>query len=204
VGCPGLEPGIQGFSDRCSGCSWIAVITRGFRTANACCLWSLWVIWMCFVTIKCPNDHRLTVITYDLGRWWPCGIPSVWRSPTTRQPGGSPRRDRRVGRIALPPGWRVVALGGGRGDATPCLLGPTAAALMAGYPGGLPPGEGTVVETDSHETAACRRRLLVVGQRRISLLIVVASAETAPDCPDPEPVHGRRRRWCGADCKSVG
>jgi len=38
-----------------------------------------------------------------------CGIPSIWRSPTTRQPGGSPRRNRRVHHLALPPGWRVVA-----------------------------------------------------------------------------------------------
>jgi hypothetical protein len=39
-----------------------------------------------------------------------CGIPSIWRSPTTWQPGGSPRRNRRVRHLALPPGWRVVAL----------------------------------------------------------------------------------------------
>jgi hypothetical protein len=26
-----------------------------------------------------------------------CGIPSIWHSPTTRHPGGNPRRNRRVG-----------------------------------------------------------------------------------------------------------
>jgi hypothetical protein len=56
----------------------------------------------------------------DLARWEPCGIPSTWRSPTARRPGGSPRRDRQWPRVALPPGRRVVALGGGRRDATPC------------------------------------------------------------------------------------
>jgi hypothetical protein len=39
-----------------------------------------------------------------------CGIPSIWRSPTTRRPGGSPRWNRRMRRLALLPGWRVVAL----------------------------------------------------------------------------------------------
>jgi hypothetical protein len=39
-----------------------------------------------------------------------CGIPSIWRSPTTRQPGGSPHRNRCVRGLAPPPGWRVVAL----------------------------------------------------------------------------------------------
>jgi hypothetical protein len=30
---------------------------RGFAAANAYCLRSSSVIWTCFVTIKCPNDH---------------------------------------------------------------------------------------------------------------------------------------------------
>ena len=65
---------------------------------------------MCFVTVKCPNDHQLDVITDDLARWGSCGVPSTWRSPTTRQPGGSPQQNRCVRCPALPPGWRVVAL----------------------------------------------------------------------------------------------
>jgi hypothetical protein len=97
-----------------------------------------------FVTIKCPNDHRLTVIIDDLGRWRSCGIPSVWRSPTARQPGGSPRRDRYVPRVALSPGWRVVAPEGGRRDATPFPPRP-AAAVLAAIPEVCPPSEGTVV-----------------------------------------------------------
>ena len=42
-------------------------------------------------------------------RGW-CGIPSTWHRPTTRRPGGSPRRTRTVPRAALPLGCRVVAL----------------------------------------------------------------------------------------------
>lgn len=42
------------------------------------------------------------------------GIPSTWRSPTARRPGGSPRCNRQPGSAALPPGRRVVALRGGR------------------------------------------------------------------------------------------
>jgi hypothetical protein len=48
--------------------------------------------------------------TDDLARWEPCGISATWRSPTTRRPGDSPRRDRQRPRMALPPGRRVVAL----------------------------------------------------------------------------------------------
>ena len=74
-----------------------------------------------FVTIKCPNDHQLNEITDDHLRAGSRGASRrQWRSPTTRRPGGSPRRNRRVRRPALPPGWRVVAPWGGRGDATPC------------------------------------------------------------------------------------
>jgi hypothetical protein len=50
---------------------------------------SILAIWMCFVTVKCPNDQRFCVITDDLGRRVSCAILSVWRSPTTRQSGGS-------------------------------------------------------------------------------------------------------------------
>ena len=39
-----------------------------------------------------------------------CGIPSTWHRPTTRRPGGSPRRVVSLRRAALPPGRRVVAL----------------------------------------------------------------------------------------------
>jgi hypothetical protein len=71
----------------------------------------------------------------------------------------------------------------------PC---PAAAALVAGYPGGLPArrgvqslrltrssGQPNRTPDHSPENEADQRRSLVVGQRRISLLSVVASAETA-------------------------
>jgi hypothetical protein len=56
----------QGFSDRCSGCSWIAVITRGFRD----CKRLLFVVILGYLDMFCDhkvsNDHWLTVITDDL------------------------------------------------------------------------------------------------------------------------------------------
>jgi hypothetical protein len=103
---------------------------------------------MCFVTVKCPNDHQLSVITDHFRRCGSWGIPSAWRSPTARQPGGSPRRDRCVRRVALLPGWRVVALEGGRGDAHPAHLAQRQQFWWLAIPEVCPPGEGTVVEID--------------------------------------------------------
>jgi hypothetical protein len=39
----------------------------------------LLVVWVCLVTIKCPNDHQRNVITDDLARWELWGIPSTVR-----------------------------------------------------------------------------------------------------------------------------
>jgi hypothetical protein len=75
--------------------------------------------------------QRGDVITDDLARWGSCGIPSIWRSPTTRQPGGSPRPNRCVRRQALPPGCRVVALGEVDGMPHPAHPGSAAAVLVA-------------------------------------------------------------------------
>jgi hypothetical protein len=80
----------------------------------------------------------------DLARYGSCGIPSAWRSPTTRRPRGGPRRNRCVPRVALPLGRRVVALGGGRWDATPCPPRPAAGFLCPAIPEVCPPGEGMV------------------------------------------------------------
>jgi hypothetical protein len=94
----------------------VVVVVRGwhwlpvaFATANAHRLRSFSVIWTDFVTIKCPNDHQFNATIDDLAHWGLCGVPSTWHRPTTRQPGGSPRRNRSVRHPALPPGWRVVA-----------------------------------------------------------------------------------------------
>ncbi len=73
----------------------------------------------------------------------------MWHCPTTRQPGGSPRRNRHMRRAALPPGWRVVALEGGRGDAAPRPPdSPRHFFWWLAIPETCPPGEGTVVEID--------------------------------------------------------
>lgn len=50
--------------------------------------------------------------TDDLARWEPCGIPSAWRSPTARRPGGSPRRDRRQSSGSSVPGSSCGSPGG--------------------------------------------------------------------------------------------
>jgi hypothetical protein len=60
----------------------------------------------------------------DLARWGRCGIPSAWRSPTTRCPGGNNPPNRWPSLPGLPPGHRVVALEGGRRDATPISPSP--------------------------------------------------------------------------------
>lgn len=81
-----------------------------------------------------------TMLT-DPARWGSCGIPSIWRSPTARRSGGSPQCDQQRPRVALPPCRRVVALGGGRRDVTPCLPGP-GPRLWPAIPEICPPGEG--------------------------------------------------------------
>jgi hypothetical protein len=68
-----------------------------------------------------------TVGSTDLARWGSCGIPSAWRSPTTRRPRGRPRRNRCVHRVALPLGCCVVALGEAGGMPHPARPGPAAA-----------------------------------------------------------------------------
>ncbi len=88
------------------------------------------------------------MITNDLSRWRSWGIPSAWRSPTTRQPGGSPRRDRCIRHVALPPGWRVVALGEAEGMPHPTHPAQPQQFWWLAIPEVCPPGEGTVVETD--------------------------------------------------------
>jgi hypothetical protein len=151
-----------------------------------------------------PGDDPV----FDLARWGTCGLPSIWRSPTARRPGGSPRRNRRVRCLALPPGCRVVALRGGRWEATPCppglrrassgwprpsrrSAGPARARSLrstrsSGRPS-RPPDHGP-------ESTADQRTSFVVGQRCISLLSVVSSAETAHRRPrsrilNAESVH---------------
>jgi hypothetical protein len=67
-----------------------------------------------------PGSSRGGRIADDLARWGCVASRRPGASPTTRQPGGSPEHNRCVHLLALPPGCRVVALQGGRGDATPC------------------------------------------------------------------------------------
>jgi hypothetical protein len=80
----------------------------------------------------------------DLARCGSCGIPSAWRSPTTRWPSGSPRRNRCMRHVALPLGCRVVALGGGRRDATPCPPWPSRSDSCPAILEACLPGEGMV------------------------------------------------------------
>jgi len=68
--------------------------------------------------VRRPSDGP----SVDLAGWGLCGVPSAWWSPTARQLGGSPRWNRHVRCPALPPGWRVVALGEGEGTPHPVHL----------------------------------------------------------------------------------
>jgi hypothetical protein len=61
------------------------------------------------------SDHRSCMLGL-------CGIPSAWRSPTTRWPGGNVLLYRRPSLPCLPPGHRVVALGEVDGMPHPYLL----------------------------------------------------------------------------------
>jgi hypothetical protein len=83
----------------------------------------------------------------DLGRWGSCGIPSTWHSPTTRHPGGNLRQNRRVHRLALPPGCRVVALREVDGMPHPAHP-PSRSNFEAGIPEICPPGEGMGLQID--------------------------------------------------------
>src|SRR5205085_277502 len=77
-------------------------------------------------------SQRGSGITDDLVGCGSCGIPAAWRSPTTRRPRGSPRRNRCVRHVALPLGCRVVALGEAGGMPHPVRPGPAAAILVPG------------------------------------------------------------------------
>jgi hypothetical protein len=91
--------------------------------------------------------HPLQSVTIPARRGHPKpldkDIGASWRSPITRQRGGSPRRNRHVRRLALPPGWRVVALG-----STGChtlLIQPLPRQFSwLAIPETCPPGEGMV------------------------------------------------------------
>jgi hypothetical protein len=79
----------------------------------------------------------------DLARWEPCGIPSSWRSPTTRLPRGQhplPTAGRPC--QACPRGSRVVALGEVDGMTHPSHPTEPGVALVAAIPEICPPGEG--------------------------------------------------------------
>jgi hypothetical protein len=79
----------------------------------------------------------------DLARWDRWGIPSTWRSPTTRCPGGNIRCQPQAELARLAPGAARGSPRGGRRDAPP-LSAPTQPARVRGraIPEICPPGEG--------------------------------------------------------------
>ena len=113
-----LGPHNQGFSDRGCGCSWIVPITCGFATAMLANSSALRVV-TCVNGVSSgatrnnalaasPGFSLLFVVRgpvtapeIDLARSGLGGIPSIWRSPTTRQLGGSPRRNRRMRHLPI-------------------------------------------------------------------------------------------------------
>ncbi len=91
------------------------------------------------LTIKTRRGHHPEPLDRDIG--------ASWRSPTTRRPGGSPRRDRCVRRVALPPGCRVVALRGAGGmPPPPAHLAQPPQFWWLAISEVCPPGEGTIFE----------------------------------------------------------
>ena len=77
----------------------------------------------------------------------PGGIPSTWRSPTTRRPGGNIPHNPWPRLPGLPPGRRVVALGEVGGMPHP-TTSPTGLGAGAGHPGDLPARRGYVLFGD--------------------------------------------------------
>lgn len=65
------------------------------------------------------HSHSARQSQPDLARWDSCGIPSTWRSRTTRRPGGSPRRNRQPASCSSAPGEPCGSPTGCRRDATP-------------------------------------------------------------------------------------
>ena len=141
-----------------------------------------------------------------------CGIPSIWRSPTTRQPRGSASTEPSCAVcLTLPSGCPVVALGEVEGMPHPAQPGPAAAVLVAGYPGDLPArrGHGPSDRQDLLGdqaglliTAPKRRRpaeIHFVGRRHVSSLRVVSSAETAHRRPRCGTRPRSRRVRLGGD-----
>ena len=143
--------------------------------------------------------------TDDLARWEPWGIPSAWRSPTARRPGGSPRRDWRQSSGSSAPGPSCGSPGGGRWDAPPSHPAEPGLGAGVGYPGGLPARRGHVVVGPCcvwRCSAAGRTpaRALVVeraGELRKCWLIVVDVGwcwvrwfvpDLCWDCPEPDTI----------------
>jgi len=84
----------------------------------------------------------------DLGRWVLCGIPSIWRSPTARPPGGNSPMEPARASSGCAPGMPCGSPPRGRWDATPRPPNPAAAVLEAGILEICPPGEGPVLQID--------------------------------------------------------
>jgi hypothetical protein len=102
----GVEPGIQGFLDRGGGCLWIVLITCGFRDCKRSSSVVISVIWLGFVTIKCPNDHQLNATADDLAHRGSCGVVP---SPGIARPHAIPETCLSV-RVGRPPLLRWVGI----------------------------------------------------------------------------------------------
>ena len=121
-----------------------------------------------------------------------CGIPSTWRSPTARRPGGSPRRNRRPILVQLcPRARRVVALGEVDGVS------------RSGHPGDLPARRGHALAFKVQRRSAVGRsragqRSGVVRVQRGGIGLWSALMSTGPcdgiaSRPSPRPARQRAR-----------
>jgi hypothetical protein len=129
------------------------------------------------------TSHRDGRITDDFARWDSCGIPSIWHSPTTRQPGGNPRRNRHMRDPGFAPGCRVVAL---------------TAVLVAGHPGDLPQCEARAPQIAKISWAIKQAVGLAVDPLAFTALTRLLPAR-ACDARPAQPARRRPDRSAGAN-----
>lgn len=142
----GSRGGPRGSSDHCCGCSWIVLVTSGFR---GCKRSSSAVIFGCldgFCDHKVSKRSAVSIIA-DLARWCSCGVPS-----------GSA------------PGWRVVALREVDGTPHPARSTQPQQSGWLAIPETCLPGEGMVwlgptVLADVAPIRLCQRRRSTAVQR---------------------------------------
>jgi hypothetical protein len=142
-GCLGLEPGIQGFSDRGRGCLWIALVTCIFCD----CKRSLSVVIFGYLDGFC--DHKVSKrSSAQRDRRRSCTPGVVWRPLDLASPEHTPARGHPPTELPPVPCSSAPGLACGsplrevEGTPPRPTRPTTALLLVASHPRDLPPGEG--------------------------------------------------------------